>query len=140
MGKALLFSWGGVSLIFHPWGSVQRPSATIIATKLTIGYEPGLTIFNMGKKGNSPLKSVKCCLQICPTLSPSWGGASPIFHPRGPYQSPKVIRGTTKRTFINALARDAKKNFWRHLLSTSKSTAAPLKLFNDRKGSLQPAV
>ena len=125
---------------FSPLGPRSEPLSLQNCYQANHWLWQGSAIFIMGKEGNSPLKSIKCRLQICPTLSPSWGGASPTLDPRGPYQSPKVTRGTTKRTFITALARDAWIIFWRHLLSTSKSTAAPLNLFNDSKGSLQPAV
>ena len=53
----------------------------------------------MGKEGYSQLKSITCLLLlISPTSSPSWGGTSPIHHPRAPFQSPKVTKSAVKIT------------------------------------------
>ena len=44
----------------------------------------------MGKKGNSHLKSITCSVLLTfLTSSPSWGGTSPIHHPRGSFSEPQ---------------------------------------------------
>ena len=59
----------------------------------------GLAVCFMGKEGNSHLKTTKCqVFLICPTPSSSLGGASIICHPRGPPQSLKATKNTTKIT------------------------------------------
>ena len=51
----------------------------------------------MGKEENSLLNTIiSKVFLICPTLSPSYGGASPIRHPRGPPQSFRATKNTTE--------------------------------------------
>ena len=89
-------SWGGASPTRHPRGPPQSPKATKNTTEIT---KFGLAVFLVGKEGNSPLKTIKCIVfLICPTPLPSWGGASPIRHPRGPSQSTRATNNTTKIT------------------------------------------
>ena len=89
-------SLGGVSLIHHPRGLFKSPKVTKNATKIIRSCLAGLFI---GKEGNSQLKSITCfLLLISPTSSPSWGGTSPIHHPRAPFQSPKVTKSAVKIT------------------------------------------
>ena len=53
----------------------------------------------MGKEGNSHLKSTTCAiLLIFSTSSPSWGGQSPIHHPRALFQSLEVTKNAIKIT------------------------------------------
>ena len=79
-----------------PQGPPQSPKAAKNTTEITTF---GLAVFFVGKEGNSHLKTIKCqVFLICPTPSPSWGGASPIRHPRGPPQSPKATKNTTQLT------------------------------------------
>ena len=64
------------------------------ATKIIRSCLAGLF---MAKKGNSHLKSITCSVLLTfLTSSPSWGGASPIHHSRGPPQSPKATKNTTE--------------------------------------------
>ena len=45
----------------------------------------------------SPFKTMNCSVfQLCFTLSPTWGGTSPIHHPRGRHQGHKATKNTTK--------------------------------------------
>ena len=80
-------------LITHPppqGPPPQSPSPTKNNTKITTF---ALAVFFVGEEGNSPLKTIKCYVfQICPTPLASWGGASPICHPRGPPHSPKAAK------------------------------------------------
>ena len=51
----------------------------------------------MGKEGNNHLKSITCqVFLIFSTPSPYWSGVLLIYHPRGPFQSPKVTKNATK--------------------------------------------
>ena len=87
-------AWGGASPINHPRGCPQSPKATKNTTKITRFCLP--TCF-MGKEENSLLKTIiRNVFLICPTLSPSCGGASPIRHPRGPPQSFRATKNTTE--------------------------------------------
>ena len=53
----------------------------------------------MGKEGNSHLKSITCSiLLIFPTSSPSWGGTSPIHHPRALFHRLEVTKNAIKIT------------------------------------------
>ena len=55
--------------------------------------------FHKERGGQLPGKSITCqVLLICPTSPLSWGGASPIHHTRGPFQSPNVTINATKMT------------------------------------------
>ena len=57
------------------------------ATKIIRSCLAGLF---MGKKGNSHLKSITCSVLLTfLTSSPSWGGTSPIHHPRGSFSEPQ---------------------------------------------------
>ena len=110
-------SLDGASPIRHPRGPPQSPKPTKNTTEIT---RFGLAVFLVGKEGNSPLKTTKCqVFLIRPTPSPSLGGASPIRHPRGPPQSPKATKNTTKIT-----------RFGSHLTSSVTGTSrCPTHLF-----------
>ena len=57
----------------------------------------GSVIYFVGKEGSSPLQTIKCYVfLICPTPSPSWGGISPLYPPRGPLQICKAAKNGTK--------------------------------------------
>ena len=87
---------GGVLLIHYPRGPFQSPKVTKNATKIIRTCLAGLF---MGKEGNSHLKSITCSiLLIFPTSSPSWGGTSPIHHPRALFQSLEVTKNAIKIT------------------------------------------
>ena len=87
-------SWGGTSPIPHPRGPPESPKVTKNTTVISRSH---LAVVFIGKEGNNHLKSVTCLVPlICPTPSPSWGSTSPIPHPRGPPQSPKATKNTTK--------------------------------------------
>ena len=84
--------WGGTSPIHHPRAPFQSPKVTKSAVKITRSCLAGIII----KEGDNYLKFITCSVfLICPTPSPSWGGTSPIHHPRGPFQSPKVTKNAT---------------------------------------------
>ena len=83
-------SWGGTSPIHHPRAPFQSPKVTKSAVKITRSCLAGIFI---GKEGDNYLKSISL-----PNLSypfPLLGGTSPIHHPRGPFQSPKVTKNAT---------------------------------------------
>ena len=65
----------------------------------------GLAFFFVGEEGTSPLKIINCqVFLICPTPSPSRGGATPISHPRDPPQSPKATIIATEITRLPQLS------------------------------------
>ena len=85
-------SWGGTSPIHHPRAPFQSPKVTKSAVKITRSCLAGIII----KEGDNYLKFITCSVfLICPTPSPSWGGTSPIHHPKGLFQSPKVTKNAT---------------------------------------------
>ena len=83
-------SWGSASPIHHPRAPIQSPKMTKNAIKITRSCLAGLFI---GNEGNNYLETITCqVFLIFPTPSPSWCGTSPIHHPRGLFQSPKVTK------------------------------------------------
>ena len=86
-------SWVGTSPIHHPKAPFQSPKVTKRAVKITRSCLAGIFI---GKEGDNYLKFITCSVfLIFPTLSFSLGGTSPIHHPGGPFQSPKVTKNAT---------------------------------------------
>ena len=77
-----------------PQGPPQSPKAIKNTTEIS---KLRLASVHIGKERNNHVKSVTCEVPlILPNLSPSWGGTTPIRHPRGLPQSPKATKNTTE--------------------------------------------